>query len=158
MGKKSLGIAALALIAILIVMWRQVDTDVSAPAPEAKPVQVAQAPVQHLTPITIPSSPDVVEAPAPPVEEKKDDGGKYDPQSDEYTWYWVDSMGMPSSVSRGRWLGDTLTFESAHPGGGGGRYVYRWEGNDKHHFKIENTFDGGQTWNPFMEATYLRKA
>lgn len=82
----------------------------------------------------------------------------YDPQSDEYTWYWVDSMGMPSSVSRGRWIGDTLTFESAHPGGGGGRYVYRWEGNDKHHFKIENTFDGGQTWNPFMEATYLRKA
>lgn len=81
----------------------------------------------------------------------------YDPQSDEYTWYWVDSMGMPASVSRGRWVGDTLTFESSHPGGGGGRYIYRFEGNDKHHFRIENTFDGGQTWNPFMEATYVRK-
>jgi hypothetical protein len=85
MGKKWLGIAALALIAILIVMWRQIDTDVSTPAPEAKPVQVAQAPAQPaLTPITIPpSTPDVVEAPPPPVE-KTDDGGKYDPQSDEF--------------------------------------------------------------------------
>ena len=85
MGKKWLGIAALALIAILIVMWRQIDTDVPAPAPEAKPVQVAQAPQQALTPITIPpSAPDVVEPPVAPAEEKKDDGGKYDPQSDEF--------------------------------------------------------------------------
>ena len=95
MGKKWLGIAALALIAILIVMWRQVDTDVSA-APEAKPVQVAQAPVQQaLTPITVPpSAPEVVEAPAAPLEEKTDDGGKYDPQSDEF-FYKHDEIVVP---------------------------------------------------------------
>jgi hypothetical protein len=66
-------------------------------------------------------------------------------------------MGMPSSVSRGKWVGDTLTFESSHPGGMG-RYIYRFEGNDKHHFKIENSFDGGATWLTFMEAAYQRTA
>ncbi|HEY2513113.1 MAG TPA: DUF1579 family protein [Polyangiaceae bacterium] len=80
----------------------------------------------------------------------------YDAQAGEYTWYWVDSMGMPSVPSRGKWQGDTLTFEASHPGGKG-RYVYRFEGKDKHHFRIENSFDAGKTWNVFMEATYTRK-
>jgi hypothetical protein len=86
MGKKWLGIAALALIAILIVMWKQVDTAVATPAPEVKPTQVSQAPVQALTPIAIPpSTPDVVEAPTDPASPvENDDGTKYDPQSDEF--------------------------------------------------------------------------
>lgn len=86
MGKKWLGIAALALIAILIVMWRQVDTEVSA-APEQKPVRVAQAPVHAApAPLAAPEpTPEVVEAPAEPVEEEKpQETGKYDPQSDEF--------------------------------------------------------------------------
>jgi hypothetical protein len=81
----------------------------------------------------------------------------YDAETGEYTWYWVDSMGMSSVPSRGKWVSDTLTFESSHPGGKG-RYVYRWEGKDTHHFRIENSFDGGATWVLFMEATYRRRA
>lgn len=81
----------------------------------------------------------------------------FDAATGEYTWYWVDSMGMPSVPSRGRWVGDALTFESSHPSGKG-RYIYRWEGSDKHHFRIENSFDGGATWLPFMEATYTRRS
>ncbi len=80
----------------------------------------------------------------------------FDGSTGEYTWYWVDSMGMPSVPSRGRWEGDTLTFESEHPGGKG-RYVYRFEGQTKHHFHIENSFDGGKTWVRFMEAVYTRR-
>lgn len=80
----------------------------------------------------------------------------FDAQAGEYTWYWVDSMGFPSVPSRGKWIGDTLTFESSHPGGKG-RYTYRWEGADKHHFRIENSFDGGATWTTFMDATYTRR-
>jgi hypothetical protein len=80
----------------------------------------------------------------------------YDAHAGEYTWYWVDSMGFPSVPSRGKWVGDTLTFESSHPNGKG-RYIYRWEGTDTHHFRIENSFDGGATWTTFMEATYRRQ-
>jgi hypothetical protein len=80
----------------------------------------------------------------------------YDPQTDEYTWYWVDSMGMPSAVARGKWLGDTLTFEASYPNGRG-RYTYRWQGDDKHIFQIENSLDAGATWNKFMEAAYVRQ-
>ena len=80
----------------------------------------------------------------------------FDPFTNECTWYWVDSMGMPSIPARGKWAGDTLTFESSHPGGKG-RYVYRFEGRDTHHFTIENSFDGGATWSTFMEATYERQ-
>ena len=79
----------------------------------------------------------------------------FDEQTGEYTWYWVDSMGMPSVPARGRWVGDALTFESRQPGGQG-RYTYRFEGQNKHYFLIENSFDGGATWTLFMDATYTR--
>lgn len=81
----------------------------------------------------------------------------FDAQTNEFTWYWVDSMGFPSTPSRGTWEGDTLTFTSRQGEHARGRYVYRFEGNDTHHFKIENCFDGA-TWVTFMEATYHRKA
>jgi hypothetical protein len=80
----------------------------------------------------------------------------YDAQAGQYTWYWVDSMGFASVPSRGKWEGDTLTFESDSPGGKG-RYIYRFEGKDTHHFRIENSFDGGKNWALFMDATYTRK-
>jgi len=79
----------------------------------------------------------------------------FDTTTNEYTWYWIDSMGMASVPARGTWTGDTLTFESSMPGGKG-RYSYRFEGKDKHFFRIENSFDGGATWVLFMEATYTR--
>ena len=80
----------------------------------------------------------------------------FDAQAGEFTWYWVDSMGFPSVPARGKWDGDTLTFTSTSPHGQG-RYVYRFQGTDKHHFRIENCFDG-KTWTVFMDATYVRRA
>ncbi|HMJ15324.1 MAG TPA: DUF1579 family protein [Polyangiaceae bacterium] len=80
----------------------------------------------------------------------------FDVDAAEYTWYWVDSMGFPSVPSRGKWEGETLVFESSFPHGKG-RYTYRWEGRDKHHFSIENSFDGGASWSKFMDATYTRR-
>jgi hypothetical protein len=80
----------------------------------------------------------------------------FDAQGAEFTWYWVDSMGFPSVPARGKWTGDTLLFEASH-GGGKSRYTYRFEGNDEHHFRIENCFDG-KTWSVFMDATYVRRA
>lgn len=81
----------------------------------------------------------------------------FDAGTGEYTWYWVDSMGFAAVPSRGKWEGDTLTFSSSH-GGSLGRYVYRWEGRDVHHFSIAHSMDGGATWMTFMEAKYVRKA
>src|SRR5262245_33299093 len=62
----------------------------------------------------------------------------YDAQSDEYTWYWVDSMGFPpAAAARGRWEGDTIVFRSKSPQGEG-RYTYRFEGDHTYHFRLEN--------------------
>ena len=84
MGKKWLGLAAIALIVILIAMWRQVDSEPTAAAPAKKPVQVAAAQIPSTPSPTAPAvTPDVVEAPPAPAEAPKDDT-KYDPQSDEF--------------------------------------------------------------------------
>jgi hypothetical protein len=80
----------------------------------------------------------------------------YDERAKEYCWYWIDSMGsVPAAPSRGRWEGDTLTFHSTSPQGQG-RYVFRFEGQSKYHFRIENSFDGGKTFVTFMEGTYSK--
>ena len=82
----------------------------------------------------------------------------WDAQQQTYTWYWCDSMGqVPSQPSRGRWLGDTLVFESSSPQAQG-RYTYRFEGDATYHFKLENSFDGGKTWLTFMDGTYRKTA
>ncbi len=80
----------------------------------------------------------------------------YDSSSQEYCWYWIDSMGfVPAGPSRGKWEGDTLTLESRSPRGIG-RYTYRFEGDAQYHFQIENSFDGGKTFALFMEGTYRK--
>ena len=91
--KKWLGIAALALIAILIVMWQQLEKSEATPAPTpAKPVVVAQAAMPAPTP-----APVVAPAPAPaeeaaPAAPKSE---KYDPQSDEF-FYKHDEVVIPN--------------------------------------------------------------
>jgi hypothetical protein len=80
----------------------------------------------------------------------------YDAQAQEYCWYWIDSMGfVPAAPSRGTWEGDTLTFQSSSPQGQG-RYVYRIEGERAYHFRLENSFDGGKTFQTLMEGRYER--
>lgn len=82
----------------------------------------------------------------------------WDDQRKTYTWYWVDSLGMaPTAPSRGRWEGNTLVFEHDTSGPQRGRYTYRFEDEDSYHFTIENTQDGGQTWQQFLEAEYHRQ-
>ena len=80
----------------------------------------------------------------------------WDPSSETVTWYWFDSMGSyPSSPAHGTWDGDTLVLRSTSPGAEG-RYTYRFEGNDRYAFQIENSRDGGKTWVKFMEGVYRR--
>jgi hypothetical protein len=100
MGKKWLGIAALALIAILIVMWREINTSEATPAPTAAKVDVvtygptpvveAAAPAPQAEAKTAP------ENMIPPMEPPKPAPatGKYDPQSDEF-FYKHDEIVVP---------------------------------------------------------------
>lgn len=72
-----------------------------------------------------------------------------------YTMYWFDSMGSPvNAPAKGTWEGNVLTFQSDSPMGKG-RYVYTFEDEDRHTFRIENSQDG-KSWMPFMEAHYRR--
>jgi hypothetical protein len=84
----------------------------------------------------------------------------YDAATGEVAWTWADSMGfVPDAPARGRWQqdggGDTLVLLKRTPRGSG-RYTFRFEGADTHHFRIENSFDGEKTWTLFMEGTYHR--
>jgi hypothetical protein len=80
----------------------------------------------------------------------------YDARAQEYTWYWVDSMGMPpAAASRGRWEGDTLVFQSAM-GPMRSRYTWRFTGPDTLQFRMEMSPDGS-TWKLNMEGNYQRQ-
>jgi hypothetical protein len=79
----------------------------------------------------------------------------YDAEKEQYVWWWVDSMGMVPQPVWGTWKGNTLTFLAAAPQGEG-RFTYVFDGPDHYTFKIENSFDGGKTWNAFMTSAYRR--
>lgn len=95
MGKKWLGVAALALIAILIVMWQQVDDSEATPsAPVPQPAaapQLAQAAAPAPAPAVAPAPAEAEESPAPAAAEPE----KYDPQSDEF-FYKHDEVVIPN--------------------------------------------------------------
>jgi len=80
----------------------------------------------------------------------------WDPSEKCYTMNWFDSMGSPSNApARGRWEGNTLTFEQRTPMGHG-RYIYTFEKDGQYRFQIENSQDGKQ-WQKFMDGKYTRK-
>ena len=80
----------------------------------------------------------------------------YDPAEKCYTMHWFDSMGMPCSTpARGKWEGNSLTFEQRSPMGHA-RYLYTFEKDGQYKFAIQNSQDGKQ-WATFMEGTYTRK-
>jgi hypothetical protein len=81
----------------------------------------------------------------------------WDEERKTFTWYWIDSMGVvPPSPSRGQWAGDTLTFEHDPLGERRGRYTFRFASDTQLAFKIENSQDGGKSWQLFLEATYKK--
>jgi hypothetical protein len=94
MGKKWLVIGALALIAILIVMWREADrseaTPVAAPAkqPAAAAPRIASVPPPPVE--TAKPAEEPAEAAAEPAKPEK-----YDPQSDEF-FYKHDEVVIPN--------------------------------------------------------------
>ena len=80
----------------------------------------------------------------------------YDVAEGRVAWYWVDSMGsVPAQPAWGTWTGNTLELTSQSPHGRG-RYTYVFDGRDRYEFKLESSFDGGQTWHTFMTGNYLR--
>jgi len=80
----------------------------------------------------------------------------YDAAQARVAWYWVDSMGsVPAQPAWGTWNGTTLELRSESPHGHG-RYTYVFDGRDRYEFKLENSFDGGQTWHTFMTGKYRR--
>jgi hypothetical protein len=100
MGKKWLAIAALALIAILIVMWREINTSEATPAPTVAKVDVVTygpTPVVEVAaPVPKAEAKTAPENMIPPMEPPKPAPatGKYDPQSDEF-FYKHDEIVVP---------------------------------------------------------------
>jgi hypothetical protein len=79
----------------------------------------------------------------------------WDDRRKSYIWYWIDSTGeVPPSPSRGQWNGDTLLFEHEPMGDRRGRYTFQFPDETSYRFKIENSQDGGKTWQIFMEGSY----
>jgi hypothetical protein len=49
-----------------------------------------------------------------------------------------------------------LVFEHEPMGDRRGRYTHQFQGDDVLLFKIENSQDGGKTWQTFLEASYKK--
>jgi len=81
----------------------------------------------------------------------------WDEEQRQYLLYWFDSYGFaPQAPGSGQWDGDTLTLTRSSSRGMA-RHSYRFEGADAYRLKLENSFDGGQTWQPAMEGVYRRR-
>src|SRR4051794_23455005 len=75
----------------------------------------------------------------------------WDEQAQSVAWYWVDSMGFaPPSPARGKWHGDKLVLEHEPMGDRRGRYTFEFTGPDTYRFSIENSQDGGKSYQTFM--------
>jgi hypothetical protein len=69
----------------------------------------------------------------------------------------LDSMGsIPPAPSRGKWEGDTLTFESKSEMGES-RHTFQFIGDGKYKMRLANRFPGQSDFATFMEGTYVRK-
>lgn len=81
----------------------------------------------------------------------------YDAQQNCYLWHWTDSMGgMPCSVTKGQWVGDTIVWENESPMGKA-RYTHTFLADGRCYFKIEASQDGAM-WALMMEGTYAKVA
>lgn len=80
----------------------------------------------------------------------------YDANSDEYTFYIVDSTGAnPPSSARGKWVDNTVTFIQVAPFGQT-RFRYTFEGEGKYLFQMALS-QNGTDWQPLIDGTYLRQ-
>ncbi len=77
----------------------------------------------------------------------------WDPAARAYSWYWVDSNGIPRAPLSGRWEGDALTFTGGGPDGDM-RFTYRLAGR-KLSFETQ-VRPPGQGWARMMAGTYER--
>lgn len=81
----------------------------------------------------------------------------WDEEQRQVLLYWFDSYGFaPQAPGSGQWDGDTLVLTRTSSRGMA-RHSYRFEGVDSYHLKLENSFDGGQTWQPVMNGVYRRQ-
>jgi hypothetical protein len=81
----------------------------------------------------------------------------WDEEQRQYLLYWFDSYGFaPQAPGSGQWQGDTLTLTRSSSRGIA-RHSYRFDGPDTYRLKLENSFDGGQTWQVVMEGVYRRR-
>src|SRR5262245_19343482 len=79
----------------------------------------------------------------------------YDPEEKCWTMSWSDGMCPDTGISKGRWEGNTLTFQNQSKMGHG-RYTYVFESPEKITFKLEHSQDG-KTWNQMMEGKFRKK-
>lgn len=77
----------------------------------------------------------------------------YDPKTEVYSLYWIDSIGSPPEVFLGRFVGDVLTLSH-----GGPMHVrLTWDVSDDG--RLGSTMemsDDGVTWNTLFDAEYRR--
>jgi hypothetical protein len=77
----------------------------------------------------------------------------WDPMARAYSWYWVDSTGVPGVPMSGRWEGEALTFTRDGPQGGL-RCTWRIAGR-RLSFEAQAQ-SPGQGWVRMMAGTYER--
>ena len=79
----------------------------------------------------------------------------FDREDRLFKFFWFDSLGfVPPAPASGQWKGSTLTLvrQSLR---GAARYVYRFDGRDCYHLRIEFSPDV-EGWSEVLSAVYIR--
>ena len=64
--------------------------------------------------------------------------------------------GCAGAPALGTWEGDRLVLEHTPMPGMSVRYVYEFESETRYRFRLENSHDGGKSWQPFIESVSTR--
>jgi hypothetical protein len=76
----------------------------------------------------------------------------YEPQSGDYVMHWVDTMGTPPEMFRGKLTDNTLTLRT-HNSMGHARLVYDVSAPRRFRSRMEISNDG-ENWMPFSDTVY----
>ena len=80
----------------------------------------------------------------------------FDEPNASYSLYWFDSLGfVPAQAAPGQWNGEALIFIRSSPRGMT-RHTCRFPEPRKYRLTLESSFDGGATWMPVTEGSYLK--
>lgn len=82
----------------------------------------------------------------------------FDEEQQQFALFWLDSFGfVPRQPAWGQWQDEQTLVFLRHSARGQARHTYRLTGPDRYENRLENSWDGGQTWVELLRGEYRRQ-